>query len=564
MKFQNFEYRRPDMQAITQQFEQLLEKFEQAKDLATQDRIFKQINNIRTEFDSMWNICYVRHSIDTQDPFYTKENDFFDFEKPNFDALVNRFYEKMLQSPFRQELEKKWGEQLFVIAELERKSFEPIALEDMQEENRLSSEYVKLKAKAQIEFNGEIQNLSSIIKYELSQDRATRKAAVQAKWAFFEQREPEIEQIFDQLVKVRHRTAQKLGFKNFVELAYVRLRRSDYNANMVAAYRQQIQEYIVPLASELYERQRRRMGLDQLFYYDEEVRFKSGNAAPKGNTPWIIDNAGQMYAELSPQTREFFNFMRDSALMDLEAKPGKATGGYCTYISKFKAPYIFSNFNGTSGDVEVLTHEAGHAFQVFSSRHFDVNEYLWPSYESAEIHSMSMEFFTWGWMHLFFQEETDKFKFNHLSNAISFLPYGVAVDEFQHRVYENPDMTPQQRNEVWHEMEQKYLPHRNYNDNDFLKKGSFWQRQNHIFTVPFYYIDYTLAQICAFQFWKRDLEDHSAAWNDYVKLCEAGGSKSFLELVKLANLRSPFEPGCVASVIDPIRNWLNQVDDTQF
>lgn len=564
MKFQHFEYRRPDMTAISAQFEHLLELFDQAKNLATQNQIFLQINTLRMDFDSMWNICYVRHSINTQDAFYSQENDFFDFEKPNFDALVNRFYEKMLQSPFRPQLEEKWGKHLFMIAELERKSFEPIALEDMQEENRLSSEYVKLKAGAKIDFNGEIHNLSSIGKYELSQDRATRRDAIQAKWRFFEQHSAEIEQIFDQLVKVRHRIAQKLGFKNFIELAYVRLRRSDYNADMVAAYRQQVQEHIVPLASELYERQRRRMGLDQLFYYDEEVRFRSGNATPKGNTSWIVENAHQMYAELSPQTNEFFSLLRDSELMDLESKPGKATGGYCTYISKYKAPYIFSNFNGTSGDVEVLTHEAGHAFQVFSSRHFTVNEYYWPSYESAEIHAMSMEFFTWNWMHLFFKEDTDKFKFNHISNAISFLPYGVAVDEFQHRIYENPDMTPAERNATWREIEQKYLPHRNYDGNVFLQQGYFWYRQNHIFTVPFYYIDYTLAQICAFQFWKRDLEEHSSAWNDYVKLCEAGGSQSFLNLVKLANLRSPFDAGCVQSVIGTIRNWLNQIEDSQF
>ncbi len=564
MKFQDFEYRRPDMQALSSQFSQLLEAFENATDLATQNQIFLQVNTLRMEFDSMWNICYVRHSVNTQDAFYTQENDFFDFEKPNFDALVNRFYEKMLQSPLRAQLEETWGKQLFVIAELERKSFEPIALEDMQEENRLSSEYVKLKAAAKIDFNGEVHNLSSIGKYELSQNRDTRRAAILAKWSFFEKHQAEIEQIFDQLVKVRHRTAQKLGFKNFVELAYIRMRRSDYNAEMVAAYRQQVLEHIVPLANELYERQRRRMGLDQLFFYDEEVRFRSGNATPKGDTPWIVENAHQMYAALSPQTNAFFTQLLDSNLMDLEAKPGKATGGYCTYISQHKAPYIFSNFNGTSGDVEVLTHEAGHAFQVFSSSHFTVNEYFWPSYESAEIHAMSMEFFTWNWMHLFFKEETDKFKFNHISNAISFLPYGVAVDEFQHRIYENPDMTPAERNATWREIEQKYLPHRNYDGNAFLQKGCYWLRQNHIFTVPFYYIDYTLAQVCAFQFWKRDLEDHSAAWNDYVKLCEAGGSLPFLELVKLANLRSPFDPGCVESVIGTIKNWVNQVDDTKF
>jgi M3 family oligoendopeptidase len=564
MKFQQFEYRRPDMEAITAVFEKLLRQFEQATDWATQDQIFDQLNELRGEFDSMWNICYIRHSVNTQDPFYTQENDFFNFEKPNFNALVNRFYKKMLRSPYRDQLEEKWGRHLFVLAELSLKSFDPVALEEMQEENRLSSEYMKLKAKAQIEFRGETLNLSSIIKHELAQERDTRSTASRAKWGFFAEHQAEIEELFDQLVKVRHRMAQKLGFKNFIELAYARLSRSDYDAEMVAAYREQIRTHLVPLASELYERQRRRLGLERLFQYDEEVRFLSGNAKPKGDTAWIIGNAQQMYAELSPETHAFFTLLRENDLMDLEAKPGKATGGYCTYVSKYQAPYIFSNFNGTSGDVEVLTHEAGHAFQVFSSRHFSMNEYLWPSYESAEIHSMSMEFFTWKWMHLFFGEETEKFKFSHVSGAISFLPYGVAIDEFQHRVYENPDLTPAQRNAVWKEIEQKYLPHRAYDNNPFLENGGFWQRQNHIFAAPFYYIDYTLAQVCAFQFWKRDLEDHASAWQDYLRLCETGGSRSFLELVRMAHLRSPFEPGCVESVVNTIRQWLAQVDDTVF
>lgn len=564
MKFQQFEYRRPDMQAFAAQFDTLLAQFESASDLETQDAVFQHINQIRMEYDSMLNICHVRHTVNTKDAFYTLENDFFNFENPNFEALVNRFYEKMLHSPFRAQLQEKWGKQLFLIAEMERKTFEPIVLEDMQEENRLASDYVKLKAAAQISFNDEVQNLSSIIKYELSADRSTRKAASAAKWAFFEKNQEAIETLFDQLVKVRHQTAVKLGYKNFVELAYTRLRRSDYNSDMVVAYREQVRQYIVPLASQLYERQRVRLGLEKLKFYDEEVRFQSGNAKPQGDPAWILDNAAQMYAELSPQTDAFFSFMRESELMDVQTKPGKATGGYCTYISTHGAPYIFSNFNGTSGDVEVLTHEVGHAFQVFMSRHFTIHEYHWPSYESAEIHSMSMEFFTWDWMHLFFKEQTEKFKFNHISNAISFLPYGVAVDEFQHRVYENPELTPQERNQVWKEIEQKYLPHRDYDGNAFLENGGFWQRQNHIFSAPFYYIDYTLAQICAFQFWKRDLENHESAWSDYVKLCEAGGSQSFLELVKLANLRSPFDPGCVESVIGTIKNWLDELDDQNF
>src|SRR5690606_10368746 len=296
-------------------------------------------------------------------------------------------------------------------------------------------------------------------------------------------------------------------------------------------------------------------------YYDESFSFKSGNPVPKGDPEWIIENGKKMYKELSEETNEFFTYMIHSNLMDLVAKKGKAGGGYCTYISEYQAPFIFSNFNGTSGDIDVLTHEAGHAFQVYSSRHFEVPEYNWPTYEAAEIHSMSMEFFTWPWMELFFKEDTDKYKFSHLSEALLFLPYGVAVDEFQHFVYENPNVSPAERNKAWREIEKKYLPYRDYDGNEYLEKGGFWQRQSHIYNDPFYYIDYTLAQICAFQFWKKSRENHEEAWADYIHLCKQGGSKPFTELIKVANLLSPFEEGTVESVVGEIDTWLNSIDD---
>jgi M3 family oligoendopeptidase len=365
-------------------------------------------------------------------------------------------------------------------------------------------------------------------------------------------------------VRARHRIARTLGYDNFVPVGYARMRRSDYTPDMVANFRRQVRELIVPLASELYERQRRHLGIEQLCYYDEDYKFPSGNPKPVGAPDEIVENAGRMYRELSPETDVFFRHMLDAQLMDLVNRDGKATGGYCTYMQTFEAPFIFSNFNGTSGDIDVLTHEAGHAFQVWSSRHFDFDEYHWPTSDAAEIHSMSMEFFTWPWMPLFFGADTDKYYFMHLSNAIKFLPYGVAVDEFQHIIYENPDLTPSERNAMWRNLEKTYLPHRNYDGNTFLENGGFWQKQNHIFNSPFYYIDYTLAQICAFQFWKKDHENHTEAWADYLQLCQAGGSHSFLDLVKLANLRSPFDDGCVASVVGEIRKYLDAVDDSKF
>lgn len=563
-KFEELTYQRPDMEQFSRDFNAMLDRFEQADSLEEQSNLLNEINQLRLTFSSMYNLCHIRHTVDTRDAQYEAENTFFDENNPGFEALNNRFYELLLASPFRKELEAKWGDQLFVLAELSIKTFKPEILENLQEENRLVSEYIKLKASAKIPFKGVEYNLSTLFVVETDPDRDTRRAASEAKWKFFSDHAAKTEHIFDQQVAVRHEMAKALGYRNFVEMAYARMCRSDYDAEKVAIFRKQIETHIVPIATSFYERQRKRLGLEKLKYYDEEFRYVSGNPKPKGTPEWIIEQADTMYQELSADTEVFFRFMQDNHLMNLVAQEGKATGGYCTFIGEYKAPFIFSNFNGTSADIDVLTHEAGHAFQMYLSRDHQLTEYNFPTYEACEIHSMSMEFFTWPWMHLFFGPDADKYKFAHLAAAIQFLPYGVAVDEFQHFVYENPEVTPADRNAAWREIEKKYLPHRDYDGNAFLESGGFWQKQSHIFANPFYYIDYTLAQICAFQFWKKDREDHNAAWQDYIRLCKAGGSLPFLELVRLANLRSPFEEGCVSSVTGVIRDWLEEVDDSGF
>ncbi|SES69346.1 M3 family oligoendopeptidase [Anaerobranca gottschalkii] len=564
MKFSQFEYVRPDLTGVEKEFKELLQAFEGATTFEEQDRVMKEINRLRSEVESMQQIVYIRHTIDTNDEFYKGEMDYFDEVGPLYEGMISEYYKALVDSKFRTELEKKWGSQLFAIAETTLKTFKPEIIEDLQQENKLTTEYTKLLASAKIFFEGEERNLAQLGPFLQSKDREIRKKANEAKYNFFRENEAKFDEIYDKLVKVRTQIAKKLGYENFIPLAYARLNRTDYNPEMVANFRKQVEKYIVPVASKLKERQKERIGVEELKYYDDAFSFKTGNPTPKGDPQWIIENGKKMYEELSPETHEFFGFMVENELMDLLSKKGKASGGYCTYISKYKSPFIFANFNGTAGDIDVLTHEAGHAFQVYQSRGYEVPEYGFPTLEACEIHSMSMEFFTWPWMDLFFKEDTEKYKFSHLSEGLLFIPYGVTVDEFQHFIYENPDITPEERKRAWREIEKKYLPHRNYDENDYLERGGFWYQQGHIFKNPFYYIDYTLAQICAFQFWKKAKTDREGAWQDYLTLCKAGGSMSFVKLVELANLKSPFEEGCVKWVIDDIEAWLNSVDDKKL
>lgn len=564
MKFNDYKYEKINIDETKEKFSNLIKSFSDAENLEEQTKYMDEIIKLRNHIETMETLVSIRHSIDTTDEFYDKENEYVDEISPILFGFISEFYKALVNSKFRADLEKKYGKFLFDLAENTLKTFNEEIIPDLQEENRLSSKYSKLIASAKIQFDGEEKNLSEMVPYTQSKDRNVRIEASKKVAHFFKENKDKFDKIYDGLVKVRTTIAQKLGYKNYVELGYAQLSRLEYDSEMVASYRKQVLENIVPLHTELRQRQAKRLGLDKLKFYDEPIKFNSGNADPHGDPEWILNHGKTMYNELSKETAEFFSFMTEKNLLDLLSKKGKMSGGYCTYIPEYKSPYIFANFNGTSHDVDVLTHEAGHAFQVYQSRGYEIPEYLWPTYEACEIHSMSMEFLTWPWMDLFFENDAEKYKFIHLSEALLFIPYGVTVDEFQHWVYENPNATPDDRRAKWLEIEKKYLPTRDYGEVDDLKEGIFWFRQGHIFNSPFYYIDYTLAQVCAFQFWIKSQENREKAWDEYLALCKLGGSKPFFELMKAANLKNPFEQGTIASVIPKIREFLESIDDMKL
>lgn len=550
MKFQDYKYERPNYEEIKKSFLDLVNKMKSAEDYKEQYGYIMDLNNIRKHIETMSTIASIRNSINMADEFYEKETSYWDEYGPLYTELNSDFYNAIISSEFKENIINDFSEQFYKICEYSLKSFSPEIIPQLQEENKLMSRYTKLLASAKINFNEEELNLSGLYKYMLSQDRKVREESSKAYYSYFDIHEEEFDEIYDNLVKIRHDIAEKLGFSNFTELGYIRMYRTDYNPEMVVNLRKQVLEYIVPLCNKLYEKQAKRLSLDKLTYIDENLEFLDGNPIIKGDSAYIIENGIKMYNELSKETKEFFDFMLENNLMDLETKHNKSAGGYCTYIPDYKAPFIFSNFNGTSEDMDVLTHEAGHAFQLFMSRDIDMQEINFPTLDSCEIHSMSMEFITYPWMNIFFKEDTNKYKFAHLCSAIKFLPYGVVVDEFQHIVYDNPNMSKDERKAVWRNLEKKYLPHRDYEENKILEKGCWFFKQGHIFKDPFYYVDYVLAQICAFQFLKKMEKSRKEGWEDYLKICKVGGTRSFLQIVKTGNLISPFDDNCIEFIIN--------------
>lgn len=560
--FKEYEYKRPDFEACKKQAEQIIEKLQNAETGEVAIEATGEMSQLQRKIETQSVLASVRHTIDTKDPFYDEEETYWNEHHPLYQEVFNQYYRAVLDSSYRKELEEALPKAYFLTIQYELDAFDPSVIELLQEENRLSSEYQKLIASAEVPFDGKTLNLSQFGPYLESTDRQTRKEASEAHWSFFEENEETIDQLYDQLVKVRDQIAKKLGYKDFVELGYIRMQRLDYNREMVDTYRKEVLKDVVPVTEKLAERQAKRIGMDEIKFYDEPLQYLDGNPTPQGTPDDIIAQGKKMYHELSEETGEFIDFLFDRELVDLLAKEGKASGGYCTFLPDYEAPFIFANFNGTSGDIDVLTHEAGHAFQGYQSRWIAQPEISFPGYESAEIHSMSMEFFTYPWMDLFFKDQTEKYKFDHLSGALRFLPYGVLVDHFQHEVYENPEWTPEERKAAWRRLEKEYLPRRDYSDSPFLEKGTYWYKQGHIFDMPFYYIDYTLAQVCALQFWKRALIDQDEkAWEDYLAICKVGGTQTFLEIVSTAQLRSPFEEGSLSGVVQAIEEELAKVND---
>lgn len=564
MKFDQIPYERVEIDKYEAEFNSLLDELKNASNIDEASKAMTEIYAKRVEFDTSLELSYIRYTLDTGDSAQEEEANLVQSYQPRVIDLVNEYYKAINSSSLKAEIENKWGGHLLKIAEYAVSGFDPKIIEEKKIENKLASDYMKLKGTAEIEFNGEKLNLPGLRKYTVSEDREVRKAAHSARQDFFYNNRESFDKNLDELIKVRQKMAEKMGHKNFIALGYKWMSRLDYDQEMVESFRKQIVEEIVPLTRKLRARQLKRLAYEKLEDYDLRFHFLSGNPEPKGTPEEILMKAKKMYAELSPETDTFFNYMLDYNLMDVINRPGKADAGYCWSVSKYKHPFIFANFNGTAGDVDVLTHEAGHAFQFFESRNYDVLEYRETSADAAEIHSMSMEFLTYPWMQSFFEEDTDKYYFSHLNGCLLFLPYGCAVDHFQHILYEKPEMTPDERAATWKEMEALYMPDWPGNAHPNLESGRFFTSQGHIFESPFYYIDYVLAQICAFQFWIKARNNREAAWADYLKLCQAGGTGSFLELVELAGLESPFKDGTVKKVTSEISDYLDSIDDSKF
>ena len=564
MKFSEMTYTRPDPEAVKATLAGLTERLKAARNYQEAREVFLSQQAESGHILTAATLASVRHSIDTRDAYYDAEETFWNNFFPELRAVQQEWTKAMLASPFRQEFAQEYGDIMFTNAEMELKTFSPEIIPQLQKENELTQAYEKVLATAQIPFEGGVYTLSQLSPFKTDPDDARRLAAWKAEGQWYKDNQPELDRLYDELVKLRDEMGRKLGYEGYTTLGYYRMGRNCYTKDDVEKFRAAVVKYLVPVADSIYRRQAERLGKTYpMSFADNALEFRSGNPRPVGTPDEILAQGMKFYRKLSPETEEFFRTMLDGELLDVLSTEGKRSGGYCTGIPDYEVPFIFANFNGTQHDVEVVTHEAGHAFECWLNRKRVPLECIWPSMEACEVHSMSMEFFAWPWAEGFFGPDTRKFLYSHLASALTFIPYGTMVDHFQHEVYAHPGMTPAERHGVWKRLLGVYMPWMRLDGEiPFYSEGEGWQRQHHIYSSPFYYIDYCLAQTVSLEFWAMIQKDLKDAWRHYMAYTEQGGSRTFTELLANAGLESPFDEATLRGVCEKAKAWLDAYDLT--
>ena len=560
MKVSEIPYVRVDVEEIKKVYEEQTEKILNSKSAAEVLAARKTLLNAEVELTTASSLSYMRWSCNTKDEFYKGEKEYYENQLPLLSGAQIAYMKAMLQTPFRAEVEKALPAPIYKSYEVSLKALDERVVDELREESALVNQYATFMSEFTVDFDGKKLPLTLLKKYMDDGDREVRKRAFDALGSTFEQNSELLDGIYDKLVKVRTRMAQKMGYKNYVELGYYKMGRLCYNREMVEKFRENVLNDVVPVVSRVRKARAEKLGISDMKLYDYGVCFACGDPEPVLDANGMFNAGREMYREMSKETGEFIDMMLENEAFDVLSREGKWGGGYCTEFPKYKQPFILANFNGSSGDVDVLTHEAGHAFASYLAFKNNLDPECPLGMETAETHSMSMEFFCWKFIDKFFAGRANDYKYKHLLDSLSFLTYGTVVDAFQHIVYENPDMTPAERNAAWNDLEAKFRPYLNTKGMRYFEKGTRWQYQMHIYESPFYYIDYCLAQSDALQFLFASLENYGDAFSRYYKFTSHYGSEFFTDMLKEVGIKSPFEKGALKEVAEKSEKLLKELE----
>ncbi len=549
-KFSELKFARPDLKVYQDIFEDAIDRVERAESGEDVLQMILELDAITRKADDLVRYVFIRGTMDTKDPFYKEQQQWFDENMIRYDQAVLRFGDAVYNSPHRDYIEEKLGPVYFIGADIQRKTFSDDCIELYQRESELATEYQEIMGSAEAEMMGEKKDLSKLKVLFGHDDRSVRREAFFLYSKLIAQNEKRLEEIWEELIKVRNQIGEKLGYDNFIPIGYLQNQHIDYSPEDIAIFREQVVEEIVPLCEKLFEAQKKRLGIDELMIYDEKAVFPGGNARSAGDEEYMIEKAREMYHNISQETGEFIDYMLDHELFEYKDRPGKASLGYGTMLLSKKAPFVFTHFDGTIADFQVIAGDLGEAFaRYIGARSQPIKEYFSATSDIMEFYALTMCQFAYDYAEDFFGDEADKYRFYNMQEIITLIPFACAVDEFQHICYGNPNITPQERMAEWHKLEQKYMPWRKYDGDDFMERGGYWYNTPHIFLYPFYYIDYALARVHVLEMKKKYALHPEVTWREYMDLIKQGGRLRYKEMVEKANLTPLFREGAVKEAI---------------
>ena len=558
MKVSELKYERVNIAEAEKSIRRIIKKVVEAESaeklLALREETVKLSRHVQT----MSSLAFIRFTLNTRDDFYLNEKQYYDESLPRLSALSAKFNRAFLSNVHAEEAFSQLNPNIKKLYNLSSRVSDEKIVPEMIEEAKLVTEYDILISGITFFFHGKRQPLSVMKKYFEDPDRDTRCEAMAVVGRGLQRKKAKIDEIFSKLVRVRAKMAEKLSFKSYADLGDGLMGRYSYGRDEIHKFRKQVVEKLVPVIVKLKRKTANALGIDQLMLYDYDVNLIAGAPAPKGNARELFKNAKIMYENIDEEMGEFFNSLLDAGAIDVYPKKGKWGGGYCTSIDEYKQPFILANFNGTSGDVDVLTHEMGHAFAYYEwfKQNLDYELNL-GTMSVAEIHSMAMEMLAYPYADLFFERAED-YCYNHLINSLVFITYGCMVDEFEELCYSNLNWSAKDRNDCWLALESKYRPYLSSKGIPYFERGTRWQYQMHIFENPMYYIDYCLSQTIAHEIYIETAVDYKKALAKYLFIVKNGGELAFEELVEKAGFLSPFKEKTLEKISSKIIDLIDK------
>ena len=531
------------------------------------EKAISDSSNLAEHISETGALLYIGMTCDTENE--KKKNDFLYFVenvRPKLSEFSDALNRRIAEHPSLEDLSERYTLMIRgIISDIEIFRTENIPL---------GVEQTKLVTKAQgitgamtVEFEGKERTFPEMKAFLESNDREKREKAWKSMVNRWMDDSEDLSEIFDELIKIRHQIALNAGFDTYTDYMFRAMHRFDYSVEDCLTFHDSIEKVCMPIVKDINEKRRVAFGLEKLSPWDVNEKTGSGPdisgerpLKPFESVQEMVTKLSQLFHNMSEDLGNKFDKLVEMDTLDLETRKGKAPGGYQYYLEKSRVPFIFMNAAGLQGDLETMIHESGHAFHSLYCGHLDlIDERNYPI-EFAEVASMSMELLTqdeWG---IFYENsnEVNRARISHLEGVVYLLPWIATIDAFQHWIYANPDHTRDERKEYWLSLREKFGSDMNWNGNEEFRELS-WQQQGHLYGVPFYYVEYGIAQLGALQLWQTHRKDPEKALIDYSNAMELGNTKTLPDLFAAAELKLGFDEKHLNSLIKEVKIAMSEM-----